>query len=206
MTSTCYRLTNLCDKVSLHVWVQLLEEIARVLGAEPAQVLLLEEEVDAQVGFADNGRVVDRELPNARQDQVLERLEARYAGARVDQQNVRVFERLLARCSPQTQLSVVPGACQSPRVMRARAAYFLSLAVGPCTGGGRSAIIVCVASECIAMLRELGIGSVVILPGRCTHDKRRGVGRRGAFGWGRQRHGPASSCYPTNTMSAQHTL
>jgi hypothetical protein len=111
MPTTWFRDTNLGDKVSLHIRVQLLEEIARVLGPEPAQVLVLEKEVDAQVCFADDGRVLDCKLPNARQHQVLERLETRYAGARVDEQNVRVLKCLLARCSPQTQLSIVPGSC-----------------------------------------------------------------------------------------------
>jgi hypothetical protein len=106
-----FRDTNLGDIVSLHIRVQLLEEIARVLGPVTTQVLVLEKEVDTQVGFADDGRVLDGKLPNARQNQVLERLDTRYARTRVDEQNVRVLECLLARCSPQTQLSIVPGPC-----------------------------------------------------------------------------------------------
>jgi hypothetical protein len=108
---TLVRDTNLGDIVSLHIRVQFLEEVARMLGPVTTQVLVLEKEVDTQVGFADDGRVLDGKLPNARQNQVLERLDARYARTRVDEQNVRVLECLLARCSPQTQLPIVPGSC-----------------------------------------------------------------------------------------------
>jgi len=43
-----------------------------MFGTVASQVLVLEEEVDAQVGFANNGRVLDCEVADAGQHKVLE--------------------------------------------------------------------------------------------------------------------------------------
>ena len=42
---------HLCDVVGLQIWIELLEQFTRLLGTETTQVLLLEEEVDAQICF-----------------------------------------------------------------------------------------------------------------------------------------------------------
>jgi hypothetical protein len=52
--------------VTFHVWIQLLEQIARNLCPVSTKVFLFQEEVDAKVRFTDNGRVLNREIANAR--------------------------------------------------------------------------------------------------------------------------------------------
>ena len=55
---------------------------------------------------------------------------------------MRLLERDLARSSPQTKLSVVPAYISLMRSLgELGLAHFFSFAVGPCTGGGRSAIL-----------------------------------------------------------------
>jgi len=58
--------------VTVYIWIQFLEQIACMFGTVASQVLVLEEEVDAQVGFANNGRVLDCEVADAGQHKVLE--------------------------------------------------------------------------------------------------------------------------------------
>ena len=53
------------DEMPVHVWVQLLEQIACVFRPIPAQMFLFQEEADAQIGFANYRRVLYREVANA---------------------------------------------------------------------------------------------------------------------------------------------
>jgi hypothetical protein len=48
------------------------------------------------------------EVANPREDEVFERLDADHTRSRVDEENVRVFERDLSGGPPETKLSVVP--------------------------------------------------------------------------------------------------
>ena len=105
-----------------------------------AQVLVFQEEVDAQIRIADNSGVLYGKVADAGKNEVLECLDADDARARVEKENVRLFERDLARSSPQPQLAVVPALVSSCGRCVYGMTYFLSLAVGPWTGGGRSAI------------------------------------------------------------------
>jgi hypothetical protein len=98
----------LCDEVAVDIWIQLLEQVARMFCPISAQMLLLEEEVDAQVCLADYGRVLDGEVTDAGQHEVLERLEPDDTGARVYEEDVCILERNLPVGSPQTELAIVP--------------------------------------------------------------------------------------------------
>ena len=98
----------LCHKLALHIWIQFLEQIASVFRPETSQMLILEKEVDAQVGFANNGRVLYGKVADSRQNEVLESLEPDHTWARVDEEDVRLLERYLTRSSPETQLTIVP--------------------------------------------------------------------------------------------------
>lgn len=134
--------------VTLDVRIELLEQVARVLCPISSKMLFLEEEVDAQICLIDYCRVLYGKVTNSRQDQVLERFQAYNAGSRVDEKNVRVLQCNLTTGPPETQLAIIPAYISSclghgKSFPSSRLAHFFSLAVGPCTGGGRSAIVVC---------------------------------------------------------------
>lgn len=79
-----------------------------MLRTKATQMLLLQEEVDAQVCLINQSGILYREVAGTRKHQILECLEAYNTGARIDEENVRVFEGNLASSTPQAQLAVVP--------------------------------------------------------------------------------------------------
>lgn len=113
-------------------------------------MLVLEEEVDAQIGLVDHSVVLDGEVADAGENQVLQRLETNDTWSRVQEEYVRVLEGHLAHGAPQTQLAIIPGEVVSSWAgggeTRVRT-HFFSFAVGPCTGGGRSAMLVYVEKK-----------------------------------------------------------
>jgi hypothetical protein len=52
--------------MALDIWIQFLQQGARVLCSIAAQMFLLKKEVDAEVRLADYRRVLDGEVANAR--------------------------------------------------------------------------------------------------------------------------------------------
>lgn len=105
--------TYLCNRMAFHVRIQLLEQTGRVLGAEATKMLILQEEVHTQVCLGDDRGVLNGELPDARQDEVLQSLDTNNARPVVDEENVRVLKGKLTRSSPQSELSVVPALVRS---------------------------------------------------------------------------------------------
>jgi hypothetical protein len=99
--------------MAVHIWIQFLEQIASVFGPVASQVLLFQEEVDAQVCLADDGLVLDCEVADAGKHEVLERFDANNTRPRVDQKDVRILERDLSGSSPEAQLAVVPALVSS---------------------------------------------------------------------------------------------
>jgi hypothetical protein len=97
-----------CDVMALDVWVQLLEQVACVFRPVVSQMLFVQEEVDAQVCFADYGGVLNRKIADAGEHKVLERLDTHDAGSGVDEEDVRILERDLTGSPPETKLAVVP--------------------------------------------------------------------------------------------------
>jgi hypothetical protein len=141
-SSLIYNYTYLCDGVTLDFGIQLLEKIGCVLGAETSKMLVFQKEVHTQVCLGHDSGILDRELADTRQNEVLERFGTNGSGPVIYQQNVRVLERKLPGRSPQPQLPVVPAVVRSFSMpLHAVATHFFSFAVGPCTGGGRSAIL-----------------------------------------------------------------
>lgn len=53
------------DEVAIDIWVQLFEQVAGVLRPIATQVFLLQEEVHAQIGFADDGGILYGEVADA---------------------------------------------------------------------------------------------------------------------------------------------
>jgi hypothetical protein len=94
--------------MAIHVWIQLLQQITRMLRPVSAQMFFLQEEVHAQIGFADDCGILYGEVANPREDEIFEGLDADHTRSGVDEENVRVFERDLSGGSPETKLSVVP--------------------------------------------------------------------------------------------------
>lgn len=120
-----------CDEVSVHIWVQLFQQIARVFRPISTQMLFLEEEVHAEVCLADDRRVLYREIADAWKYEVLECLETDDTGSGVDQEHVRIFERDLPISSPQTELAVVPASVSCWELLNLGCTYFFSFADGP---------------------------------------------------------------------------
>lgn len=75
----------------MDIWVKLLQKIACMFCSEPSKVPLLQKEVDAQVCFANYGSILYRELADAGEDEILERLKTNHARAGVYEEDVRVF-------------------------------------------------------------------------------------------------------------------
>jgi hypothetical protein len=94
--------------MALYIWVQLLEQIARDLGSVASQMFLFQKEVHSEVCFVHNGRILNRKVANAREDEVLERLNADDTRPGVYEEDVGVFKRDLAGSSPKSQLAIVP--------------------------------------------------------------------------------------------------
>ena len=84
---------------------------------------------------------MDGEVADAGKHQILQSLDTDNARAGIDQKDVRLFERELSGSSPETQLAVVPARVSQAELAGFQRAYFFSFAVGPCMGGGRSAIL-----------------------------------------------------------------
>jgi hypothetical protein len=61
-----------CNVLAFHIGVELFEQIARVLRPVVSKMLFVQEEVDAQVCFADYGGVLDGEVAYAGEYQVFE--------------------------------------------------------------------------------------------------------------------------------------
>ena len=99
--------------MALDIRIQFFEQVCGVFGAETTKVLVLQEEVDAQVGLSDDSRILDGEMANTRQNEVLQRLDTNDAGPIVDKKDVRVLERDLSGGSPQSQLAVIPAVVRS---------------------------------------------------------------------------------------------
>lgn len=99
--------------MALDIGIQLLQQVAAMFGTKAAKVLVFQEEVYAQIRFADHSRVLYGELADTGQDKVFQRLDADNAGPIVDDEDVRLLKRKLAGSSPQPQLSVVPALVNS---------------------------------------------------------------------------------------------
>jgi hypothetical protein len=77
-----------CDEVTVHIWIQLLQQVAGVFRPVPSKMLLLKKEVHTQICFTDYRGVLDSEIANTRQDEVFESLDTNDAGSGVDQEDV----------------------------------------------------------------------------------------------------------------------
>lgn len=84
-----------------------------MLSSKAAKMLVLQEEVHAQVGFRDDCRVLDGELADTWQHKILQCLDANNTRSVVDEKNVRVLEGKLTGSSPQSELSVVSAVISS---------------------------------------------------------------------------------------------
>jgi hypothetical protein len=60
-----------CDMMALHIRIQFLEQIARVFRAVVSQMLFVQEEVDAEVCFADDSGILNRKVADTRKHEVL---------------------------------------------------------------------------------------------------------------------------------------
>jgi hypothetical protein len=69
--------------MTVYIRIQLLEKIARVFCPEATKMLILQEEVHAEVFLTDYCGVLDSEVADTREDQVLESFQANYTRARV---------------------------------------------------------------------------------------------------------------------------
>ena len=87
--------------LSLHLWVQLNKQLGAAACSRLSETVLIEKEVDAQVGFLDGGVVEDGEPADPRKDQILERFDADRSAPRVDEENVGRFQSCLAAGRPQ---------------------------------------------------------------------------------------------------------
>jgi hypothetical protein len=81
-------LPYLCDVLAVHIRIQLLEQIARVFRPIVSQMLVLQEEVDAQVCLPDGSGILYREVADAGKDEVLECLNTHNTRPGIDQQDV----------------------------------------------------------------------------------------------------------------------
>ena len=96
--------------------VELLQQLRDHRGARVANVLVLDEEVVAEVHRAHARAVDDRERTNPRQHQVLERLRA--CRAAVQQAHVARLHGGLAMLAPEAQLTVVTLLLRRLRALR----------------------------------------------------------------------------------------
>ena len=87
----CYPLTHLFDSSAFGIWIQLFEQSHSLLGAELAQALILQEEVHSQIGLCHDCRIENGELPDAREDEVLQCFNSSHTRAIVDQEDMCLF-------------------------------------------------------------------------------------------------------------------
>lgn len=97
----------LFDGSAFHIRVQLLQQSYGLFSTELAHALILKEKVDSQVGISDKRWIKDREVANARQNEILQSLDACHARSAVDEKDVCLFKRFLSTGTPQAQLTIV---------------------------------------------------------------------------------------------------
>jgi hypothetical protein len=107
-------------------------------------MLFLQKKANSQILLRHNRRILYREVADARKHEVLERFKPHGTGPCIQKENVRIFEGDLASGAPKPELAIVPAKVSSgmegKELGELRGAYFFSLAVGPWTGGGKSAM------------------------------------------------------------------
>lgn len=97
----------LFDGSAFHIRVQLLQQTNSLFSTEFAHALVFEEKVDSQVGISDKRWIKDRKVANARQNEILQSLNACHARSAVDEKDVCLFKRFLSTGTPQAQLTIV---------------------------------------------------------------------------------------------------